>query len=904
MINSTNLYVAQTHLHFQPLAGEWICGQNKGRYRIFINPKDLFQSHAEITSLHGRTITHITWAFPVLSKTHVFDLITKQPHSFQVEVQRKAGQFQLSLHSKIIEEEIEGIYAKLNSEIFSQDTGRLNLNVNYYREIEDHEARKAFFLDILKKFGRNRAYRIMTANVLSILNRAGFSFAHYDLEGIQAPYANLKGALLANAHLSQADLSHANLEQTCLTQTDLTASNLKDVNFGEVPFFSHTLTTSIQTLSHSFLPLATNEKFIVSADHSLYLWDAKTGALIETIPGFKSEEICSLSFSQNGNWLFFANKKGELKALNFTYKKTYDVISQGHKSENITTFLKNDVLFYQQLTTLTFYQLQEKHDQITPLKPIEIALKAITSPIKDIALFSQAKQICILTSSLLFILDSSNGKIIRQIPLDIPYDHVAISANDQFLLLSRRGTLHLRNLFSIRNIIITEVVEGENKISFAQFMLNDQFLFYVINDRTICQYHIPSQKEVLRYEATSDPLMNLQLSVDHQSLMLIDKQKRFFYWNLQEMQKKIPTFHGVIHGVHFTEDRDSLFAYLNDNQITKYSMQTGHALAIEEFKEFGKMKEMLVGGLWQDPLPLIRDVYKIRTSPAIQDLMYRYSDASLENFTISPDFRYFALIIKTGMLKIIDTQDKKLIGLISLVPSFIPITEQELGFRHLVMTLEHSSNQIILAITMNSLRQSNPKIILWQIDTHLSQVKHIGTLQRQALTSDTPGQIKNLQFSADHQFLFSAQSNENFICQWSLKHQQIVKQFEGHLQPVISIDLHPKTALLLSGSKDRTVRLWNLHANDTVTELPVYVDIERVQFSPCGAFFIVVAEGGRAIYTWKIYNEGSQIQPQLLWRQPPKLECQALKISSDKEEKGYLSASHRALLLQRGAQLV
>lgn len=145
--SSTNpcFYFAPTHAHLQPLEGKWTCERNQGKYRIFFNIENPSQSHAEITSLHERTITHIHWDFPVLSKAFLSSLIIEQPQSFTVEIKQEAGQFKVLLHSTRIKKEIEGMYSELNKELFSQKTNMLKFFGDYYREIEDHKAREAFF---------------------------------------------------------------------------------------------------------------------------------------------------------------------------------------------------------------------------------------------------------------------------------------------------------------------------------------------------------------------------------------------------------------------------------------------------------------------------------------------------------------------------------------------------------------------------------------------------------------------------------------------------------------------------------------------------------------------------------------------------------------------------------------
>ena len=49
------------------------------------------------------------------------------------------------------------------------------------------------------------------------------------------------------------------------------------------------------------------------------------------------------------------------------------------------------------------------------------------------------------------------------------------------------------------------------------------------------------------------------------------------------------------------------------------------------------------------------------------------------------------------------------------------------------------------------------------------------------------------------------------ILVWSIKSQgRVLKRFQGHNGPVHSVQWNPNGTFILSGSEDRTLRLWNL----------------------------------------------------------------------------------------------
>ncbi|KAM7296998.1 p21-activated protein kinase-interacting protein 1-like [Ixodes scapularis] len=99
------------------------------------------------------------------------------------------------------------------------------------------------------------------------------------------------------------------------------------------------------------------------------------------------------------------------------------------------------------------------------------------------------------------------------------------------------------------------------------------------------------------------------------------------------------------------------------------------------------------------------------------------------------------------------------------------------------------------------------------------------------------GTIADVQFyKSSH--LFSA-SEDKTICIWNTGSWQCLKTLRGHKADVTSLAVHPTGKLLLSVSKDRTLRTWNLvkGRNAYITNIKVAADF--VDWSPAGDHFVV-----------------------------------------------------------------
>lgn len=117
----------------------------------------------------------------------------------------------------------------------------------------------------------------------------------------------------------------------------------------------------------------------------------------------------------------------------------------------------------------------------------------------------------------------------------------------------------------------------------------------------------------------------------------------------------------------------------------------------------------------------------------------------------------------------------------------------------------------------------------------------MGTLMQQE------GTITSLQFyKSSH--LFSA-SEDKTICVWNTGSWQCLKTLRGHKAEVVSLAVHPTGKLLLSVSKDKTLRTWNLvkGRNAYITNIKAVADL--VQWSPDGAYFVVGINNTLDVYS-------------------------------------------------------
>lgn len=84
---------------------------------------------------------------------------------------------------------------------------------------------------------------------------------------------------------------------------------------------------------------------------------------------------------------------------------------------------------------------------------------------------------------------------------------------------------------------------------------------------------------------------------------------------------------------------------------------------------------------------------------------------------------------------------------------------------------------------------------------------------------------------------------------WDIHTRQIKHQFTGHDQDIYSLDFARNGRLIASGSGDRTVRLWDIEANQQVLRLTIEDGVTTVAISPDNRF---VAAGSldKSVRVW------------------------------------------------------
>jgi WD40 repeat protein/DNA polymerase III delta prime subunit len=111
--------------------------------------------------------------------------------------------------------------------------------------------------------------------------------------------------------------------------------------------------------------------------------------------------------------------------------------------------------------------------------------------------------------------------------------------------------------------------------------------------------------------------------------------------------------------------------------------------------------------------------------------------------------------------------------------------------------------------------------------------------------------IRAVAISKDGRFMVSG-SDDKTVKLWDLKNGRLIKTLEGHVRTVLSVFISPDNRWILSGSSDNTVKLWNLETGHMVTTLKDHSDWVNSVFASLDKQQIVSSSSDYTIKLWDL----------------------------------------------------
>ena len=131
------------------------------------------------------------------------------------------------------------------------------------------------------------------------------------------------------------------------------------------------------------------------------------------------------------------------------------------------------------------------------------------------------------------------------------------------------------------------------------------------------------------------------------------------------------------------------------------------------------------------------------------------------------------------------------------------------------------------------------------------------TGSQRAILSGHTDEVNCLTFSADGRSLVSG-SDDRTVKLWDIQTGGAVKTFHGHTAQVWSTSISADCTRIASGSADSTVYLWDIQTGVSLCTIKQQHPVEHVSFSPMDPQHLISISGGK-VWWWDV--DGHQIPP-------------------------------------------
>src|SRR5262249_29906114 len=108
--------------------------------------------------------------------------------------------------------------------------------------------------------------------------------------------------------------------------------------------------------------------------------------------------------------------------------------------------------------------------------------------------------------------------------------------------------------------------------------------------------------------------------------------------------------------------------------------------------------------------------------------------------------------------------------------------------------------------------------------------------------------VSAIAFSADRRFLLTTEFHQNAALLWSADTGKEIRRFEGHNGPITCLAFLPDGKSIVTGSSDKTIRVWNVQTGEEVLRLTETMPVGSISVSPGGDLIAAAAEGAPGGY--------------------------------------------------------
>lgn len=128
------------------------------------------------------------------------------------------------------------------------------------------------------------------------------------------------------------------------------------------------------------------------------------------------------------------------------------------------------------------------------------------------------------------------------------------------------------------------------------------------------------------------------------------------------------------------------------------------------------------------------------------------------------------------------------------------------------------------------------------------EMTNLFNLQRRKLLQTSESAINCALFIGNNHLVAGSESGNVHVYECKSSGYELAKTLHGHKESIVSMDAHPSGKILLSLSKDRTMRTWNLIKGRCAYVTQIKGNAHIVKWSKVGDDFLLIANNEMVVY--------------------------------------------------------
>ncbi|KAF9325813.1 superkiller, partial [Linnemannia elongata] len=712
--------------------------------------------------------------------------------------------------------------------------------------VRQHPDFEKQLLAIIEKSKVDATAATAAANAITILVRAGVRFNSADLRGIRIPGADLSDGQFDSAQFQGADLRGVNFTRSWLRQVDFSDAQMDGVRFGELPYLEEHAAVNAVAFSPD------GKLFAVALRYgSLITYNTTTWTRVRQHK--ERNEVSPIAFSPNNRHLAFVSEDMTCRLWDTASGETL-LVMEGH----------TEPLWSVAFSPCGKQIASASYDSTIRLWSSEtgeclFVLNGHENTVLSAAYSADGRRLISGSDDgTIRMWDPEAGTLVteRVIP-HVRASRVALSADGrQFAIMTDpwSGEIHLMDTTTGEQGPILH--DDAGRLTDIAFSPNGEFIVSSSEDKTVRLWDSSSGQLISRLSGHSFGITTCAFSSDGLQIASGDLDGIIRLWEVNTNQTSSNTQElaaSKVRTVAYFDEGLSIISDHNDNTIQRWDSSTGASRSI--------------------PLPFACDVESVALSPNGHWLAsgYRNGDIRLLN-------------VRT------DVVDRVLVG-----SSHHPIVD--MSFSRCGRWLVSSNDNWVTQLWDLDSTDDQGKVVGEKFELYLprgyvvfspigdqfvvglasdldrsSRLRHFdprATDLRQPLKeSRLSDKLRSMDYSPDGQRLVLG-TKASVVLIRNLQSDKPDVKLEGHTGAVCSVAYSPCGRWILSGSEDRTFRLWSGEVDSwsCVTEVSRCLEVvTSVTWNPVVPLEVITGSADGSVRVWRISSaEAGEVSVRMRW---------------------------------------